>query len=213
MTEDSADTRAARAQAMDGERSVDHEFPAAPRLRYGPRDTEPAAIAVIAVGSPTTRAAMPASPVAGALSGALSVAAGPRRGRVLLVEDNEDNQIIYRTILEHVGHTVLLAGDGAEAVALVRAERPDVVLMDVSLPIMDGWEATERLQADPVTRDIPVIALTAHALDRDRARAHAVGCRAYLTKPVDPRAVLAVVADLLAARVEGTIAEGPAKTP
>jgi len=109
---------------------------------------------------------------------------------ILLVEDHEDNRIVYRTILEHYGYTVLLAGDGAEGVRLAREARPDLVLMDVSIPVMDGWEATSVLKADPATAAIPVIALTAHALAADRARAEEVGCDGYLAKPVEPRVVL-----------------------
>lgn len=109
---------------------------------------------------------------------------------ILLVEDHEDNRIVYRTILEHFGYTVLLAGDGAEGVRLAREARPDLVLMDVSIPVMDGWEATSVLKADPATAAIPVIALTAHALAADRARAEEVGCDGYLAKPVEPRVVL-----------------------
>ncbi|HET7231083.1 MAG TPA: response regulator [Longimicrobium sp.] len=109
---------------------------------------------------------------------------------ILLVEDHEDNRIVYRTILEHYGYRVLLAGDGAEGVRLARQELPDLVLMDVSIPVMDGWEATATLKADPATARIPVIALTAHALAADRARAVEVGCDGYLAKPVEPRVVL-----------------------
>lgn len=112
---------------------------------------------------------------------------------ILLVEDHEDNRIVYRTILEHYGYTVLLAGDGAEGVRLAREAHPDLVLMDVSIPVMDGWEATSVLKADPATASIPVIALTAHALATDRARAEEVGCDGYLAKPVEPRVVLAEV--------------------
>ena len=109
---------------------------------------------------------------------------------ILLVEDHEDNRIVYRTILEHYGYRVLLAGDGAEGVRLAKQELPDLVLMDVSIPVMDGWEATQAIKADPATARIPVIALTAHALATDRLRAQEVGCDGYLAKPVEPRVVL-----------------------
>jgi two-component system cell cycle response regulator DivK len=109
---------------------------------------------------------------------------------ILLVEDHEDNRIVYRTMLEHFGYTVLLAGDGAEGVRLARERRPDLILMDVSIPVMDGWEATRTLKADPATGKIPIIALTAHALAADRQRADEVGCDGYLAKPVEPRRVL-----------------------
>ena len=112
---------------------------------------------------------------------------------ILLVEDHEDNRIVYSTILEHFGYRVLLAGDGAEGVRMARESSPDLVLMDVSIPVMDGWQATATLKADPATARIPVIALTAHALPADRERAQEVGCDGYLAKPVEPRRVLAEV--------------------
>jgi CheY-like chemotaxis protein len=109
---------------------------------------------------------------------------------VLLVEDNEDNLIVYRTILDHVGYRVIEARDGEEGVARARADKPDLILMDVSLPKMDGWEATRRIKADEKTRQIPIIAVTAHALDDDREKATQVGCDGYLAKPVAPRRVV-----------------------
>ena len=109
---------------------------------------------------------------------------------VLLVEDNEDNLIVYRTILDHVGYKVIEARDGEEGVARARADKPDLILMDVSLPKMDGWEATRRIKADADTRQIPIIAVTAHALDDDREKATQVGCDGYLAKPVAPRRVV-----------------------
>ena len=109
---------------------------------------------------------------------------------VLLVEDNEDNLIVYRTILDHVGYRVIEARDGEEGVARAKADRPDLILMDVSLPKMDGWEATRRIKADEDTREIPIIAVTAHALDDDREKATQVGCDGYLAKPVAPRRVV-----------------------
>ena len=113
---------------------------------------------------------------------------------LLLVEDNEDNRIIYSTVLRHIGYEVIEAHDGVQAVALARSRLPDLVLMDISIPELDGWEATRILRADPATRHIPIIALTAHALADDRERAQAVGFSAYLAKPVEPRAVAAEVA-------------------
>ena len=112
---------------------------------------------------------------------------------VLLVEDNEDNRIIYSTVLRHVGYTVVEAMDGRQAIALARSERPDLILMDISIPELDGWEATRILRADPDTQSIPIIALTAHALSDDRERAAKVGFTAYLAKPIEPRAVAAEV--------------------
>jgi CheY-like chemotaxis protein len=112
---------------------------------------------------------------------------------LLLVEDNEDNRIIYSTVLRHLGYTVLEALDGVQAIAIARSERPDLILMDISIPEMDGWEATRILRQDPATKDTPIIALTAHALADDREKATAVGFTAYLVKPVEPRAVVAEV--------------------
>ena len=109
---------------------------------------------------------------------------------ILLVEDNADNQAIYRTILEHVGFTVIQAWDGEEGVRLARERLPDLIFMDVSIPKIDGLEATRLLKADPSTAAIPVVALTAHAMAEDRARAMEAGCDGYLAKPVEPRRVM-----------------------
>lgn len=112
---------------------------------------------------------------------------------ILLVEDNEDNRIIYSTVLRHTGYEVVEAQDGVQAVALARRLHPDLILMDISIPEIDGWEATKILRQDLTTRDIPIIALTAHALADDRERATAVGFTSYLAKPIEPRAVVAEV--------------------
>jgi len=109
---------------------------------------------------------------------------------VLLVEDNEDNLIVYRTILDHVGYRVIEARDGEEGVSRAAEDMPDLILMDVSLPKIDGWEATRRIKNDERTRDIPIVAVTAHALDDDRQKAIEVGCDGYLAKPVAPRRVV-----------------------
>jgi two-component system cell cycle response regulator DivK len=109
---------------------------------------------------------------------------------VLLVEDDRDNRSIYRTILEHFGYTVLEAADGEEGIRMAREERPGVILMDLSIPKIDGWEATRILKADERTRHTPILALSAHALVPDRTRATEVGCDGYLTKPVEPRQVV-----------------------
>ncbi|HUE77297.1 MAG TPA: response regulator [Longimicrobiales bacterium] len=115
---------------------------------------------------------------------------GDQKKIVLLVEDNEDNLVVYRTILEHVGYTVVEARDGEEGVSRARSAKPDIILMDISIPKLDGWEATERLKADDGTAAIPIIALTAHALEEDRAKAMRAGCDGYLAKPVEPRRVV-----------------------
>jgi CheY-like chemotaxis protein len=109
---------------------------------------------------------------------------------VLLVEDNEDNLVVYRTILEHVGFRVIEARDGEEGVSRAKEHLPDLILMDISIPKMDGWEATQRLKADGNTKQIPIIALTAHALEEDRQKALQAGCDGYLAKPVEPRRVV-----------------------
>ncbi|HLB09898.1 MAG TPA: response regulator [Gemmatimonadaceae bacterium] len=112
---------------------------------------------------------------------------------VLLVEDNEDNRIVYSTILQHFGYVVMEALNGEEGIAKARAERPDLILMDISIPVIYGWEATQVLKRDPETRGIPIIALTAHALASDREKAMEVGCDSYLAKPCEPKAVVSEV--------------------
>jgi CheY-like chemotaxis protein len=120
---------------------------------------------------------------------------GPKT--VLLVEDNEDNRIVCSTILRHFGYRVVEAFNGQDGIAAARAERPDLILMDISIPIIDGWEATQVLKHDPATRHIPIVALTAHALAADRERAMQVGCDGYLAKPCEPRTVVAEVQRLV----------------
>ena len=118
----------------------------------------------------------------------------PKQARtILLVEDNEDNRIVYSTILRHSGYSVLEANSGESGLELARTAHPALILMDIGLPGMDGFEATARLRRNEATRDIPVIALTAHTLPEHRARALEVGCDGFLTKPVEPREVLATV--------------------
>jgi two-component system, cell cycle response regulator DivK len=112
------------------------------------------------------------------------------RKTILLVEDNEDNLAVYRTILDHMGYRVLEARDGEEGVQRAQQDRPDLILMDISIPKIDGWEATRRLKADEATRGIPIVALTAHALEEDRQKALDTGCDGYLAKPVEPRRVV-----------------------
>ncbi len=104
---------------------------------------------------------------------------------ILLVEDNEMNRDMLSRRLERRGYSVLMAADAEEALATVATVAPDLILMDVELPGIDGWEATRRLKRNPATMHIPVIALTAHALDSHRVRASEVGCDAYESKPVD----------------------------
>ena len=105
--------------------------------------------------------------------------------RVLIVEDNELNRDMLSRRLARRGYEVLIAHDGAEGVAMATSTGPDVVLMDMSLPVLDGWEATRRLKAAPGTRAIPIIALTAHAMTGDEAKARDAGCDDFDTKPVE----------------------------
>lgn len=122
--------------------------------------------------------------------------------RILLVEDNEMNQDMLKRRLERKGFEVLLAADGAAGVAVAQNEKPDLVLMDISLPVMDGWEATRRLKADPSTARIPVLVLTAHALTSDRTKSLEAGCDEYDTKPVDFQRLLGKMEVLLAKAAE-----------
>ncbi|MEM9594647.1 MAG: response regulator [Acidobacteriota bacterium] len=117
---------------------------------------------------------------------------------IVLVEDNEMNADMLSRRLRRRGFEISLATDGAEGLAKVQDERPDLVLMDLSLPVMDGWEVTRRLKADPQVRHIPVIALTAHAMAEDRRRALEAGCDDYDTKPVELRRLLRKIEALLA---------------
>ena len=109
---------------------------------------------------------------------------------ILLVEDNTDNQIIYRRALEHFGYTVLEAWDGEQAIRIAQEQLPDLILMDISIPRVNGWEVTKTLLADDRTKHIPIVALTAHALPADRARGGEIGFASYLTKPIEPRRVV-----------------------
>ena len=105
--------------------------------------------------------------------------------KILYVEDNDDNIYMLRTRLTRAGHTVVVATDGEQGVAMAASEQPDVVLMDLSLPVVVGWEATRRIKAGADTCRIPVIALSAHAMPGDEEKALAAGCDDYDTKPVD----------------------------
>ena len=105
--------------------------------------------------------------------------------KILLVEDNELNRDMLSRRLERRGFQVLIAVDGAQGVAMAQSEAPDLVLMDMSLPVVDGWEATRRLKAAPETRSVPIIALTSHAMVGDRDKAIDAGCDDYDTKPIE----------------------------
>ena len=118
--------------------------------------------------------------------------------RILYVEDNDDNLYMLTLRFEALdGYEIISAVDGAEGIAKASAEKPDLILMDLNLPVMDGWEATRRLKADAATRDIPVIALTAHAMAGEREKALAAGVDEFDTKPVEFDRLLAKVTRLL----------------
>jgi len=117
--------------------------------------------------------------------------------KILLVEDNEMNRDMLSRRLEKKGYTVVMACDGGAGVAMARSEAPDLILMDMSLPVMDGWTATREIKRDDGTRRIPVIALTAHALATDRDRALEAGCDDYDTKPIELARLLGKIEGLL----------------
>jgi len=117
--------------------------------------------------------------------------------KILLVEDNEMNRDMLSRRLLRKGYEVVLAVDGQGGVEMAQSEAPDLVLMDMSLPVLDGWEATRRLKADAATRHIPVIALTAHAMSGDRGKALEAGCDDYDTKPVELPRLLGKIKTLL----------------
>jgi len=123
--------------------------------------------------------------------------------RILYVEDNDDNIYVVTNRLGRAGFTVLVARDGEQGVAMAGAELPDLILMDLRLPVLDGWEAAQRLKADARTSHIPILALSAHAMTGDRARALAAGCDDYDTKPVDFARLRTKIDALLGGRGKG----------
>jgi len=118
--------------------------------------------------------------------------------RILIVEDNPQNRYLMSFLLEQQGYELLVAEDGAAALDMLEREVPDLILMDMQLPRIDGYEATRRIKADQRFRDIPLVALTAHSMERDEERARQAGCDEFVTKPVDADGLLALVANLLA---------------
>ncbi|HEU5208954.1 MAG TPA: response regulator [Longimicrobiales bacterium] len=129
---------------------------------------------------------------------------------VLVADDNADNRAVYVMVLTHFGYRVLEAADGAEAIQVAHAEHPDLILMDLQMPRVTGFQATERLKKDPTTASIPVIAVTALAMEGDRNMAFAVGCDGYFAKPVEPRALAAEVRRRIGAPQNGA---GPGAAP
>jgi CheY-like chemotaxis protein len=119
--------------------------------------------------------------------------------KILLVEDNEMNRDMLSRRLLRGGYEVIIAEDGARGVAMATSDRPDLILMDMSLPVIDGWEATRRIKATPELRKIPIIALTAHAMATDRDKALDAGCDDYDTKPIELQRLLGKIETLLAA--------------
>ncbi|MEB3310280.1 MAG: response regulator [Snowella sp.] len=117
--------------------------------------------------------------------------------KILLVEDNEMNRDMLSRRLERKGYDVIIAIDGAEGVAMGLTEKPDLILMDMSLPVIDGWTATQQLKADPQGQSIPIIALTAHAMTGDREKALQAGCDDYDTKPIELPRLLSKIETLL----------------
>lgn len=117
--------------------------------------------------------------------------------KILLVEDNEMNRDMLSRRLVRRGYEIVMALDGEQGVAMAQTEKPDLILMDMSLPVVDGWEATRRVKADDTTKTIPVIALTAHAMSDDREKAMQAGCDEYDTKPIDLERLLGKIQTLL----------------
>jgi two-component system cell cycle response regulator DivK len=117
--------------------------------------------------------------------------------RILIVEDTEDNRQIMRDLLTGAGFDLIEAHDGGAGVTMANEHKPDLILMDFQLPVLDGYEATRRIKANPATRNIPIIAVTSYALSGDEAKAIEVGCSGYIAKPFSPRKLLAKVREFL----------------
>lgn len=121
------------------------------------------------------------------------------KARILIVEDNMDNYELVRIVLERAGYDVFLAVNGRDGVDAARAQKPDLILMDLGMPKMDGWKASEKLKSDDETKSIPLYALTAHTLPRERKRAFEAGCDGYLSKPIHMKGFLNLVEEALLA--------------
>ena len=117
--------------------------------------------------------------------------------RILVVEDQEDNRLILRRLLSTAGYDLIEAANGEDGVALALSQRPDLIVMDIQLPVIDGYEATRRIKSNAEIRSIPVIAVTSYALSGDETKARAAGCDAYVAKPFSPRQLLAKIREYL----------------
>jgi two-component system, cell cycle response regulator DivK len=117
--------------------------------------------------------------------------------QILIVEDQEDNRRILRDLFASAGYKLIEAESGEEALSVLATSRPDLILMDIQLPVMDGYEATRRIKSNPSMNAVPIIAVTSYALAGDEAKAQAAGCNAYISKPFSPRALLAKVREYL----------------
>jgi len=117
--------------------------------------------------------------------------------RILIIEDQEDNRAIMRDLLSTAGYMLIEALDGEEGVRLARSERPDLILMDIQLPVLDGYEATRRIKAVAELKSVPIVAVTSYALSGDDIKARAAGCDSYVAKPFSPRELLAKVREFL----------------
>ena len=117
--------------------------------------------------------------------------------RILIIEDQEDNRAIMRDLLSTAGYALIEAVDGEEGVRLARTERPDLILMDIQLPVLDGYEATRQIRAISDLKSVPIIAVTSYALSGDEAKTREAGCDSYVAKPFSPRELLAKVRALL----------------
>ncbi|HTG43773.1 MAG TPA: response regulator [Verrucomicrobiae bacterium] len=131
--------------------------------------------------------------------------------KLLLVEDNEMNRDMLSRRLERKGYQVVMAVDGGEGVAKAQSEKPDLILMDMSLPVLDGWAATQQIKAIAETKNIPIIALTAHAMQGDEERARAAGCDDYDTKPIDLPRLLGKIELQLRGEAGGNLSPGNLK--
>lgn len=119
--------------------------------------------------------------------------------KILVVEDTEDNRQILRDLLGMAGYEMVEAHDGAQGVAMAAEHRPDLILMDIQMPVLDGYEATRRIKADPALASIPIVAVTSYALSGDEAKTRAAGCNDYIAKPYSPRQMLAKVREIIGA--------------